>query len=254
MATDTQKDNPSDPQAKDQAGQKKTAKPRRPKFPTREKFDLWVRRANNGDHQAQDWLRKVLDAYPQLWERAGDLAVHAQLSLVHLISKGEWFLGQAIQRRLKELRKDLETPFASPLEKLAVERVVAAWANLCYVETVCLSVEGDLAERKYWLKKQDQTHRQYLAATKSLMLTQAMLSRSTPALPLAATSRFRLEGPSAPPGGNGTGGSGNGSGGNGQAGSSPVPAFGVDEDAAQQTGFGNGHSANRIAALVGAGS
>ncbi len=210
--------------------------------------------SDDGDRQAQTWLRKVLDAYPVLWERAGDLAVHAQLSLIHLISKGEWFLGEALKRRLEELRRDLEAPFPTPLEKLAVERVVAAWANLYHVETMCLGVEGDLAERKYWLKKQDQAHRQYLAATKSLMMVQTMLSRPTPGPPIPSTTRFRLEGPSTPPGGNGPDGSGNGSGGNGREGGCPVPAFATDNGEAQQTGFGNGQSANRIAAMVGAGS
>ena len=245
---------PSDPRADEQAGRKKTPKTKLPKLPTREKFGRCVKKANNNDRKAQAWLRRVLDAHPAIWERSGDLAMHAQLSLINMFSKGEFLLGEALKRHLAELRQDLETPLASPLEKLAVERVVAAWANLYYVETVCLGVEGDLAERKFWLAKQNQADRQYQAATKSLMLVQTMLSRSTPALPLAATSRFRLEGPSAPPGGNGSGGSGNSSGGNGREGGCPVPAFGVDEDAAQQTGFGNGHSANRIAALVGAGS
>lgn len=246
VATDTQK-KPNDPQAEEQGDQTKASKPRRPKLPTREKFDLFVKKANNGDRKAQAWLRRVLDAHPALWERAGDLAMHAQLSLINLISKGEWLLGESMKRSLAELRSSLESPSSTPLEKLSVERLVAAWANLYYVETVCLGDKGDLAERRYWLKKQDLAHRQYLAATKSLMLVQNLVARPTPAPPLAATSRRQMAGPSAPPGGNGSAG-------NGYEGSSPVPAFGADNYADQQVGFGNGQSTNRIAALVGAGS
>jgi hypothetical protein len=203
-----------------------------------------VKRANDGDHRAQAWLRRVLDEYPQLWEQAGDLALHAQLSLIRLISKGEWFLGEALKRRLEELRRDLEDPFSTPLEKLAVERVVAAWANLYYVEAVYLSVQGDLVERKYWLKKQDQAHRQYLAATKSLMLVRTMLERATPPLPVGSRGRFQPAMHSDPPGGNGFAG-------NGLGGSSSVPGFAADREASEQVTRCNGHATNRIAALVG---
>jgi hypothetical protein len=244
VTANTQQKRPSDPQDVDRAGREKRQKPRRPKFPTREQFDLLVKRADDGDRDARDRLRKLMDAHPQLWKRAGDLAVHAQLSLIRLISKEEWFLGESIGRRLEELRRDLEAPFPTPLEKLAIERVVAAWANLYCVETIGVSVEGDLAERNYWLKKQDQAHRQYLSATKSLMLVQGMLERSPPALPITSTSRLHRDGPS------GSGGS-NGTGGNGHVGDAPVPAFGADDDTAQQRARGNGFGENRIASLVG---
>ena len=181
MPTDTQKNNPSDRRTEQHGRQGKAKKAKSPKFPTREEFDRLVKRANDGDAKARATLRRVLDSYPQLWERAGDLAVHAQMSLINLVSKGEFFLGEALKRRLDELRKELERPCASPLERLAVERVVASWASLYYCEAVGLSIEGDLAERKYWLKKQDQAHRQYLAAAKSLMLAQTMLERVLPA-------------------------------------------------------------------------
>jgi hypothetical protein len=245
QVADTQENKPTDPRAQTPTGKEEAPKTKQPKFPTREEFDLWVRRANDGDRKAQDWLRKALDAYPELWRKVGDLASHAQLSLVNLISKGEWFLGEALKRGLQDLRESLEGSSPSPLEQLAVQRVVAAWANLYYVETVCLGVEGDLAERKYWLKKQDQANRQYLAATKSLMLVQAMQQRSAPAPPMASTSRFRVEVPSTPPECNGTGG-------NGHAGSSPVPAFGADESPFGQLSQDAGHNPNRIAAMVGA--
>lgn len=244
MNTDGQKNEPSNRRAKERGRRKEVTEPKRPKFPTRERFDFLVKKANGGDRKAQAALRRILDLHPQLWERAGDLAAHAQLSLVNLVSKGEFFLGESLQRRLNQLRKDLEAPFASPLEKLAVERVVAAWANLYYVETVCLSSKGDLAERKYWLKKQDQAHRQYLAATKALLTIQTTLPQPTPTQALTTASRPRVEGTSSSPGGSGASG-------NGRGGGSSVSAFGMDNEWPQQSGVGNGRSTQRRAAMVG---
>ncbi len=173
--------------SRNNAPKTKKRKKKQPKLPTRDKFDAWVKRANDGDHEAQVGLRKVLDAHPQLWKQAGNLAMHAQLSLVELISKGDFFLGESMRRSLADLQANLESPSDTPLEKLSVERVVAAWANLYYTETVCLGNKGDLAERKYWLKKQDLAHRQYLAATKSLMLVQTMVDRPKAAPHLVRT-------------------------------------------------------------------
>ena len=79
------------------------------------------------------------------------------------------------------MRRELAGAFPTPLELLAVERVVAAWLALQHVETQCAKAEGDVAVAKFWLQRQQQAHRLYQAAVKSLLTIRELLpSQSSP--------------------------------------------------------------------------
>jgi hypothetical protein len=112
----------------------KPTKPARPTkartMPSREQFDKLRRLANQGNARAQATLRKILDRHPELWQDVGNLARQAEMSLVGVIAQGEFFVSEAILRQAATLRKDLAGPFPTPLERLAVERVVGAWLEL----------------------------------------------------------------------------------------------------------------------------
>ena len=92
------------------------------------------RLANQGDLAAQAKLCRALNANPAIWRRLGDLATHAQLEFVRMISGGDFLMSESVRRRTAELRTELLGVFPSPLETLAVDRLIAARLHLEHVE------------------------------------------------------------------------------------------------------------------------
>lgn len=142
---------------------------------TREKFDRLCKRANDGDSEAQQELKALLDAHPEIWRGMGDLAAHAQKNFIRLIAEDEFLLTEAINRKAAEMRRELAGAFPTPLELMAVERVVGCWLQLQYVSSKCAQAEGELSRATFWLKRADQAQRAYDAAVRSLLLIRELL-------------------------------------------------------------------------------
>jgi hypothetical protein len=149
-------------------------------------FERLRERANLGDRDAQTTLVKYLNATPALWYKLGEMAWHAEASLVEAIAEGEWLTTQAIRRRAAELRRELSRPSQSPLEELAVQRVVACWVQLQFVDSKCAQADGESPRAKLWLQRQQQAHKLYAAAEKSLLLIRGLMP---PAVQLAAAAK-----------------------------------------------------------------
>jgi hypothetical protein len=127
-------------------------------------------RANKGDREARIALVRFLNSNPGLWAMLGDTAKLAETSLIDTIAKGEWLVGRAIAREADQLRQRLSRPSQSPLEELAIQRLVACWVQLQAVESLCGRANGTIERAKFWLQQQAQAHRLYAAAEKSLLM------------------------------------------------------------------------------------
>lgn len=149
-------------------------------------FECLRERANRGDPNARATLVKFLNANPALWHKFGEMACHAETSLLEAITDGEWLTTLAIRRRAAELRRELSRPSQPPLEELAVQRVVACWVQLQFVESKCARADGELSRAKLWLQRQQQAHKLYAAAEKSLLLIRGLMP---PAVQLAAAAK-----------------------------------------------------------------
>jgi hypothetical protein len=143
-------------------------------------------RADRGEPEAQAELKAWLDANPTVWRRLGDLAHHAQMEFVRLVTKGDFLFSESIRRRADEMRHELAGTFPTPLEILAVERVVAAWLQVQYVEGQIALGDAELPKAKFWLQRQLQANRLYHAATKSLLLIRELLPPAAEPVALAA--------------------------------------------------------------------
>ncbi|MGO8748297.1 MAG: hypothetical protein ACLQNE_20175 [Thermoguttaceae bacterium] len=139
------------------------------------RLDELRRQANGGDVQAQAEIRRFLDENPSVWRQIGDLGKHAELNLVRLVAEGEFLLGEAIQRKAAEMRRDLLSPFPSALEIILVERIVATWLHLQWVEMQCSRSLGESTAANLWLQRRSQADRLYQAAVKSLLLVRELL-------------------------------------------------------------------------------
>jgi hypothetical protein len=88
---------------------------------------LLLGRARDGDVTALPALRSLLDGRPELWRDVGDLAQHAELTLVRLAVGDDLFAQEAVRRQLAALKAELAGPSPGPLTRLLVDRVGVCW-------------------------------------------------------------------------------------------------------------------------------
>jgi hypothetical protein len=147
---------------------------------TAEAFEKLRRRANRGDREAQQALKRFLNSNEFLWEQFGELARVAETAFVEFATDGDWLASTAVKRQAAKRRRELAGPSPTPLERMAVERVVACWQQLQHVQACCARSQKDLAWAKYWARREEQTHRMYDAALKALMLVRGLQVENKP--------------------------------------------------------------------------
>ena len=82
--------------------------------PTQDEFHQIVRMANAGDANAFAQLRKALDQYPSIWQQCADLASRVEESLIELIAAKNRLLRESLQRKVRQMKIDLQGDSASP--------------------------------------------------------------------------------------------------------------------------------------------
>jgi hypothetical protein len=163
-----------------------------PDLPTEAEFSRLVVQANAGDSGAMAKLRELLDNRPEIWQRVGDLAAHAERLLIDLIAAGNALMAEALRRKLREMRVELLSPTTSLLEKMAVDRVLACWLHVQFVDSIVAKAQGGtITHARYQLQRQTAADRRYTAAVKALAELRRLLpnsiggtSNKTPAKPL----------------------------------------------------------------------
>lgn len=147
---------------------------------TRQDFVELVRRANGGDQDATSQLRQTLDASPELWQQLGDLAAHAEASLLTLVAGNDLLARESIARKLNALREELSGPSPPLLERMAIDRVVIAWLMIQFVDTLIGgTATAPVAKTNVIMRWQDLAGRRYAAAVKALLDVRRLLSQAS---------------------------------------------------------------------------
>jgi len=175
--------------AKQQIERATSSQPAKQSVPLPTNFKELRDRADQGDLEAQAELKHWLDENPTVWRKLGDLANHAQMVFLRLAARNDFLFSESIRRRAEEMQQELAGCFPTPLELLAVQRVVAAWLQLQHVESQIALADDDLPRAKFWLQRQLQANRLYHAATKSLLLIRELLPPPAPPAALAANGK-----------------------------------------------------------------
>ena len=143
---------------------------------TWDEFHGLVMRADKGDKKCLPELREALKSgdYPE-WSRSlsdthGNPAEWLKNSLVKMVA-GEKNLAMiaAAEAKMDQLRKDLEGPHPSPMERLLAERAVHCWFTVnAYELLYTLRKELTLHQAEFHRRKIDSAHKRFLSAVATL--------------------------------------------------------------------------------------
>ena len=156
-----------------------------PKEPEAKKLDIsplqaTILLAQRGRKEILPKLREALDNSPELWRHFGSLTLQAQASWIHLIAGKDLYLAEALRCHLDSMREDLAGPNASSLERLMVDRILACHVQVLYFEAHEAQNPGGRNPKldQYLLTRQDQAHRQFLSAVKTLATVRQLAART----------------------------------------------------------------------------
>jgi hypothetical protein len=135
-----------------------------PAGPDREEFDALVERVEAGDAAAVKDLRKLLRAYPVIWDRLTDLPCQAEEAMLNLVAGTSPLLKASMRCRLDALREELGAQVASPLDRLVMERVVLTWLDVNITHIAHLLPRDRKAEEKHWQQRHGRAQRRHLRA------------------------------------------------------------------------------------------
>jgi hypothetical protein len=137
--------------------------------------DLMVR-AHEGDRSVLPAIRKQLDAHPELWREAGDLAIQSQNSLVVAMAGENDVAREALHRRLAGLRRELMGPNPTPLESLLIERILVCWLQVHHADATNLPSSGPMtvSQGEYYRRRLEGAQRRYLAAMRALAVVRRL--------------------------------------------------------------------------------
>ena len=155
-----------------------------------------VKRVQSGEIAALPQLRSVLDANPNIWRVIGDLASHAEETLLRLIAGNDVLGHEAIRRKLADLKSRLADDTPTQLEALLIERIGLCWLATHFAEIDAadarLKDQGLSSASLLSQKRLDSAHRRYAHAIRALATIRHLLKPRQKAKPQAQRRRQEL--------------------------------------------------------------
>jgi len=141
--------------------------------------------AMRGDPSAAGVIETLFNgpAGPPLVEQLGNVGVKAQQAWVDVCSDRNPLVGEALRRKLDQLRRELEGPEPTPLERLLVERVLLCWLQVHQADVWGAANAGPAESAQ---RAQGHAQARYLAALRSLVTVRKLLRPPLSPLDLAA--------------------------------------------------------------------
>jgi hypothetical protein len=134
-------------------------------------------RAERGDPGVLGELRAFLDARPEVWRQAGDLARHAEMAMLDLAAGTNLLVKESITRKLDELKRELAP--SSALERLVADRVALCWLQAHHADldaAAALAASGGVGPRSAHAQRRlGQANQRFLQAVKQLALVRKLL-------------------------------------------------------------------------------
>jgi hypothetical protein len=152
-----------------------------------EELKKLVARAEKGDASALPELRKRLAADASLWDVFGNLGRHAEAGLIALAAGDNLHFRECLIRRLAKMKQDLESPNASALERLLIERITTTWIQLALFDNLQAQNRSLTPAQAMQLQRQQESaQRRHLQAIRSLGTMRKLLPPAKPVKKTAA--------------------------------------------------------------------
>lgn len=97
-------------------------------------INVILARARQGDEGVLPELQRVLDEYPGIWVRAGNVAAHARSAWLRLIGGSDYLVKESADRYSDAQINLLVGKDASPMERLLAERIVLCRLQVSHAE------------------------------------------------------------------------------------------------------------------------
>lgn len=136
-----------------------------------------IKRAQQGDKMAVPTIQKALEEVPEIREMlGGELQEIVDLTVSRCLgAEDDLAFREAIKHKLNELRRELEGPNPSHLEKLLIDRIVACWLQVQEADFQAARPNGlSAAQANFVQKRQDKAHKRFLSAIKTLTQVRKM--------------------------------------------------------------------------------
>lgn len=130
-----------------------------------------VMHANAGSAEAVARLRKYLDNHPEIWQDTGNRSRKAIETLIEATAGDDILLQESLRRQVEKMRVTLTWVRPTPLEALAIERVLIAWLETEYLrEKYPSNLVGQTTQMaRYYLRHKNAAERHYNAALKMFL-------------------------------------------------------------------------------------
>jgi hypothetical protein len=128
-----------------------------------------VEAANQGNAAALKALHQVLNEHPEIWQKAGNLAAHAEEVWLRLVAGGSALAQESIRREADRMRRELLGTAPTPIERLLVDQVVACYLQVKHAElSAGGGSDGSILQARFKDQRLERVQRRYLAAMKTL--------------------------------------------------------------------------------------
>jgi hypothetical protein len=141
----------------------------------RESLEQLVEKANQGDPEAIQALRRFLDERVELAKKLGDLAWNVETVLITKITDGNALVIEAIRRQVAQLREELAGETPNPIERLLVDQVVAVYLEGQYLQLKQTDASGTTQGRAtQQMKRLESSQKRLTKAIKTLAIVRKM--------------------------------------------------------------------------------
>lgn len=134
-----------------------------------------LQRAEAGDRNALTDLKKILDDYPEISRRYGDLGLQAIEAWVQLVAGPNLLLHESLNRKLDDMRTELlGGPNAPLLERLLVDQILATWLQARHVDALIAQARSPLTDLQL-NQRQAGAHHRFLKSVQALATLRKLL-------------------------------------------------------------------------------
>lgn len=156
-------------------------------------LDQLTLRAQKGDTAAMRELRQAIGVYPALERQFSDMATIARQRIAEAtFGKSNLLLKETLDRKVAAMRRDLEGPAPTPLERLLIERIITCWTAV-YLAEISASASGQpIARAEYLDKRVDRAHHRYLTSLIALAKVRRLLAPTIAQINIAQSGAQQL--------------------------------------------------------------